>query len=365
MGNLKIGGAERAAVNIVNILPRDRYRPFLCTTRGGGPLEDLVAKDVTYLRLSRAGRFDIIAIVKLSSFIRRHKIQILHSHGPALFIAVAASLLPPYPAVIWHDRNGKVINRPVLPYWVAARRLSSIIAVNEQLVEWARNRLKVPSHRVSYIRNFVVAKDANLSIPDLPGCDSYRVVCVANLRPIKDHPTLVNAWKMVVEQVPQAHLLLVGSVTDSAHMQALKSEIERLDLQEKVSVLGARNDVMEILRGCDIGVLSSVSEGLPHTLIEYGIAGLAAISTRVGGCGEVLNEGEAGILVPPSSPEMLAKGIIKLLRSPELRKKLGGELNRWVNQNFSHHIAMEKIENIYETVLGFDSKDANSADRSN
>ncbi len=81
------GGAERVAINLVNLLPRERYRAYLCTTRQDGSLADLVAEDVGQLRLKRRYRFDIGAVGRLISFIRVHNIQILHAHSESLFIA--------------------------------------------------------------------------------------------------------------------------------------------------------------------------------------------------------------------------------------------------------------------------------------
>src|SRR5918999_1889196 len=82
---LGAGGAERVAVNLANLLPRERYRMYLCTTRRDGPLAGLVADDVGRLCLARRWRFDYRAFGRLVDFIREHKVQILHAHGTALF----------------------------------------------------------------------------------------------------------------------------------------------------------------------------------------------------------------------------------------------------------------------------------------
>ena len=104
---LDIGGAERVAVNLVNSLPRENYKCFLCSTREDGPLDELVAKDVQCLSLGRRWRFDIFALNRLIAYIRLNNIQILHAHSTSLFIAVFSSLLPPYPEVNWHIHSGK------------------------------------------------------------------------------------------------------------------------------------------------------------------------------------------------------------------------------------------------------------------
>ena len=93
---LVAGGRERSAVNLVNLLPRDRHRLYLVTTRAQGPLEKLVKDDVGRLELKRQHLLDAVALYRLVTFIKLHKIQILHAHGDALFIAVLASFFYPF-----------------------------------------------------------------------------------------------------------------------------------------------------------------------------------------------------------------------------------------------------------------------------
>src|SRR5207248_4191152 len=82
---LNIGGAERVAINLVNLLPRDRYVPYLCTTRSEGPLSQFVAPHVTRLRLERRGTFDTAALRQFVRFIAERRIGIVHAHASALF----------------------------------------------------------------------------------------------------------------------------------------------------------------------------------------------------------------------------------------------------------------------------------------
>src|SRR5687768_3548621 len=103
---LYAGGKERVAVDLANLLPRSRYETFLCTTRREGPLADLIQPDVGRLRLDRKRVFDSRALRRLVAFIREKNIEILHAHGPSLFIARVASLFAPRPLVVWHNHFG-------------------------------------------------------------------------------------------------------------------------------------------------------------------------------------------------------------------------------------------------------------------
>jgi len=350
---LDAGGMERMAVNLVNFLPRDRYVVYMCTTRREGPLADLVAEDVGRLRLERSQRFDISAVYRLVTFIRAHNIQILHAHNHSLFIAAIASLFPPYPLVIWHDNCGynALVERPAWLYRLAIGRASGTVAVNQNLVEWSQRRLGMSAKRVWYIPNFVeIAKPTDQPL-QLPGTASERIVCVANIRPQKDHFTLLRAMALVVRQVPSAHLLLVGAATDKAYFDLARKEIVQLGLDQNVSLLGERQDVSTILKASTIGVLSSASEGLPLALLEYGMAGLPVVATSVGDCPRVLDEGRFGILVPRGSHDQLAEALLSLLKSPERRSVLGRQFHRHVYEVYNPNSIIEQFCQVYEMVL--------------
>ncbi len=358
---LEVGGLESMVVNLVNHLPQDRCRALLCTTRQDGPLLEKLAPHVIRFPLRRRHRFDVQAIRSLVKFIRDHQIQILHAHGTSLFVAILASLSPPFPAVIWHVHSGRLATGTgtTWPYSLVSRRINGIIAVNQALAKWACQKLHVNRKRIWYIPNFL-GKDKGVRPKEdmnLPGQDGLRIVCLANFRPLKDHTTLLQSMALVLRNVSQAHLLLIGSTRDSTYLEEIHQLVSKCRLENHVSFLGHRDDVMNILEGCDIGVLNSISEGFPMTLLEYGMAGLPTVATQVGQCPEVLDYGRAGILVQPGSPTQLAEALVELLQSPDRREALGKQLNTHVNEKFNQHHILERICLCYESILD-EEKDA-------
>ena len=355
--SLSAAGKERVAVNLANLIQGDGFRSYLCTTRMDGALEPQIHENVGRLRLARKRRYEFGGLYKLVAFIQEHQIRILHAHDTSVFIAGLASFFPPYPAVVWHDHEGQfgLVERPVWLYRMAATRVKWVIAVSEPLAEWARTKLHVPAKRVSYLPNFVCTSESILESSEsanLPGVKGARIVCVAALRPQKDHVNLLRAMTLVVQKVPTAHLLLVGaSRGDGDYVDLIRQTIVRGKLNKHVSLLGERQDVNAILRSCSVGVLSSAGEAFPLTLLEYGIVGLPAVATRVGQCAEILDEGRAGLLVPPGSPDQLAEALVGLLTSPARRSTLGNELKRRVEELYSSKRAREELCKIYDRVL--------------
>jgi glycosyltransferase involved in cell wall biosynthesis len=350
---LDAGGKERVAVNLAAHLPRDKYELILCTTRHEGQLASEVAADVRRLCLNRQKRLDFKAILQLASFNKAHKVKILHAHGSTVFLSLVASFLPPYPKVIWHQHSGlyPVRARPVWLYKLTGQRANEVITVNQTLAEWTKQVLLVPEDRVWYIPNFVTFDEQEKPIPSLPGQPGARLVCVANQRPEKGLVELIGAMKMVVERFPLAHLLLVGADSDPAYANRVRQEINKLDLLNSVTLCGPRSDVPELLRGCDIGVLSSLSEGLPMALLEYGAAGLPVVCTRVGQCAEVLQWGQAGLLVEPGDPIALAHALVSLFDSELLRETFRMRFKSRVREDYSLNSVIELVCQVYDRVI--------------
>lgn len=353
---LEAGGAERMAVNLINGLDRARFRPFLCTTRRDGVLAAEARPDITTLSLGRRRRRDDpIAVLRLAAFLRRHRVDLVHAHGTSLFISAAARVLVPRTRLVWHDHLGADpatrLDRRRL-YRLAARRVDRVITVSRVLEEWDREVLGFPADRLVTISNFVVDRDPARSTPSLPGTDGRRVACVANLRRQKDHATLLTAWGRVQARVPDAHLLLVGAPVDATVATAVAEQVDRSGLGGHVTVMGPRSDVADLLAACDVGVLSSRSEGFPLALLEYGSAGLAVVATEVGECPAILDDGRAGLLVPPGDPAALADALVEVLEDDADRTRLAERLHARVAERYGAAAVIGRVERIYDDLAG-------------
>ena len=351
--SLHAGGTERVAVNLVNSLPRERYQTHLCTTRLEGPLASLVHFDVGRICLHRKRTWDFSALQRLVAYIREHDIKILHAHASSVFMANLASRFSPYPKIVWHDHYGINSNqeRSAWVYRLLMTRVQCVMAVSQKLVDWSRQRLRMPSEKVLYMPNFVCSDSPSSEPPVLPGTAGSRVVCVANIRPVKDHSNLLRAMALVVKQVPSAHLILVGAMEDQAYLAELKQLLTDLQLDAHVTFLGQRSDVGAIVRQCDVGALSSSAEGLPLSLLEYGLANLPVVSTNVGQCADVLAQGEAGLLVPRQDSAALAQALLQLLQSAEQRQNFGTKYAARVAEMYSANAVLGRITKVYESLV--------------
>lgn len=352
---LTAGGAERMAVNVANHLPGNGYASSLATTWKTGELETCISAQVQYHPITARKHYDLSAVLSLKNLLIRESFNILHVHANALFPTIlAAKLARSRSLLLWHDHYGRLETRkrPAAIYRLALRQVDGIAAVSQKLVRWAVDEMHVPAERVWYLPNFVEVPTQAAAEPiPLPGQNGYRIVCVANFRPQKDHFTLIRAFQRVKEAVPEAHLLLAGEANEPEIYAALQALVSQSGLADSVHFLGQRMDVPAILQQCEVGVLSSNSEAFPLTLIEYGLAKLGVAATNVGDCAAILQQGRGGILVPPANPDALADALQKLLLEPATRHKMGEQLHKHVRSAYSQSVFFEKLYGIYQTLL--------------
>ncbi|TCO06862.1 glycosyltransferase [Natronoflexus pectinivorans] len=356
--SLIAAGAERMAVNISNGLSEKGIESHLCATHAGGPLEEFVSPKVPLFILEKRNALDFSALRRLKKYIREHRIDIIHAHSSSVYWAVLAKWTGSRVKVIWHDHYGfseQLHERSSSVLKLMASSISHAFVVNDKLRNYAVDSLMMPENQVSFLANFAdINIDGNVNREiNLPGLDQYpKLVCLANLRPQKDHHNLLDAFILMKKQHENAVLYLVGGhFSDDYYFSLIERTKSDENLKGSVHILGSRNDVAEILSACDIGVLSSLSEGLPVSLLEYGLAGLPVVCTNVGDCKFVLDGGKLGKLVEPANSTELAEALKSMLVNPQTMKEFGSAFKNHVHKEFSKDGAMNKIIDVYKSVL--------------
>ena len=346
--SLRAGGAETTAVNLVNALNRrDSIDAYLCTTRKEGSLKNNLEDLSKYFFLSKNRAIDIKAIIALFEIIKENKIELIHAHSTSFFMAYISKLRFRKIKIIWHNHTGANIE---LHGWrmtflkLCSMGFNATINVNELLNNWSKKKLKVNHNFV--MNNFPVLRDAN-PITILKSSTIHKIVCVAGLRPEKDHLNLLDSFSIVCNKNDDVSLHLVGKDYGDDYAKSIKNVIKKQGLDNKVFLYSSCDDIGNILYQATIGVLSSKSEGLPIALLEYGLAGLPVIVTDVGACSKVITNEVSGIVVKKESPEDLAKGLLMLINDKEQSNGFGQRLKLMINENYSKNKCLEILEQIY------------------
>ncbi|NNK71780.1 MAG: glycosyltransferase [Flavobacteriaceae bacterium] len=344
--SLQPGGAERMAVNLANELSGVGFDSYLCVSREEGLLKDSINPTVSYLHLKKRNTFDLTGIRKLLKTIKTNKIEVIHAHSSSFFWATLVKVFYPKVRLIWHDHYGnseKVDMRSHRTLRFCSRYFDGIISVNEILRDWADTNLRC--NYVRYIRNFVSTEDSLSSKGLLKGEAGLRIICLANLRRQKDHFNLLRSFKQVQKAVSGASLHIVGKAIDAEYTREIMSYVDAENI-DQVYFLGAQQEVHELLKEATVGVLSSISEGLPVALLEYGINGLPVVCTKVGQCEEVV--GSYGKLVPADNSGALAEALVDYLKNPEKAQTDARFFRGHIEKNYSFQAILPELKEMYE-----------------
>jgi len=345
--SLEAGGAERVAVNYANGLLDKVDGSYLCATRTEGLLKDNLKQEVGYLFLKKKSALDITAIRGLCFFIKKEGITLIHAHGSSFFLATLVKLIHPKIKLIWHDHYGNRVNstfKHIFILKICSLFFSNILVVSTDLEKWAKKKLW--TQNIKYIQNYPQL-DSSKKQTVLKGEKNKRIVCLANLRSDKNHPFLIKAFRAILDVYPDWTLHLIGKDNNDQYAHSLKQLIKSLLLTDTVFLYGSCPDTSNILSQSQIGVLSSKSEGLPLALLEYGLVGLATITTDVGQCGTVITNHENGIVITSNNQEELCKALRFYIENKKIRQSYSDQLRKHILEEYSEISTLQYIVKIY------------------
>jgi glycosyltransferase involved in cell wall biosynthesis len=140
-------------------------------------------------------------------------------------------------------------------------------------------------------------------------------------------------------------------VGEGAEERKIHDVVQERKLDYHVRFLGLRTDVARLLSAADLFLLTSVSEGIPLTLIEAMAAGLPVVATRVGGVGEVVEDGRTGLLAPRGDDAALAERVLCLAGNPTLRQQMGQLGRERARAVFSDRQMHDRYFGLYREML--------------
>ena len=316
-----------------------------------------------YLGATRTA--DIPAFVRLTRLIKRSGVDIVHAHlEMAMTQALPAARLAGVPSVgtfhhVYRPLHGRADARERLAVEVATRSQAAIFVSQASLTSFKdRYRpLKPVPQSWTVVHNGVdldyfspTAANGVAAPPSGLALEGTRVVTVlAALRDFKGIIHAVRAWPTVLARHANARLLLVGSGSEE---QSLRAEVSRLGIDDSVVFAGMRSDVPDVLRGSEMVVLpSTYGENLPTVLMEAGGCARPVIASDVGGIGDIVADGETGLLVPAGDEQRLASAILRLLDEPQFATQLGLAGRKRMERLFEARIWAANLRSVYERAI--------------
>jgi glycosyltransferase involved in cell wall biosynthesis len=329
---MNVGGAEILAARIARRLNGQFRFVFACLDEIGPLGEDLHSEGFPVHLLGRRPGLDWGCPLRLAQLLRQEQVQVVHAHSyTPFFYALTARLRGPRRPILFteHGRHQPDYPRPkrMLANRLLLSRRDRVVGVGAAVRQALIANEGLPAARVEVLYNgidvdaFAAAADRAAARREMDaGPNDFVILQVARLDYLKDHATAVRTLARAVAQVPQTRLVLVG---DGPERPAIEKLIRELKLGDAIRFLGLRKDVDRLLPGADVFLLTSISEGIPLTVIEAMAAGLPVVATDVGGMREVVAEGVTGLLGPAKDDAALATCISRLAGDASLRRAMG------------------------------------------
>jgi L-malate glycosyltransferase len=376
----EVSGGERSLLALLSALPLERVRPLLATP--DGPLREAAAAagvetaplagtagslrlhplhtPLSVLQLAAAGR-------QTRALVRRERAALVHANSIRSGIALAAVRAPGVAKVV-HVRDclprGAVSDATMRLIGATA---TTVIANSRHTAEAVR--AVAPRARLAVVHSAVdlarfdptlIDRDRIRASLGRAGERALLLGVVAQLTPWKGQDTAVRALELLRDDGVDAHLLLVGSAKflaratrhdNAQYVERLRAMIAAAGLSDRVSWLGERDDVPELLRALDVLLLPSTEEPFGRAVVEAMAMEVPVLATNVGGPVEIVRDGQDGRLLPPGEPQAWASALSELAASERLRAEMGRAGRARAREEFGLERHVATVLDVYARAL--------------
>ncbi len=351
-------GGEGQVLALATKLPKDTFRSIIAAPAKSPLLERAFRAGIPVYRLRGTGEISPVLTWDIYRCVKKFNADILHVHTSHGLIPAAWArwISGGGIKVIYARRTDfklktRFLNLSLKKYmWGADRIICVSEAIRQILISGG-----LPPHRLVTIYSGI---DPVAFHPESQRAEMRRkmqvpenvkvVGIVAALAPHKDPLNFVAAAKIVAETFPDAVFWIIGS---GRLWEEVKQAVQGSAHPDRISMLGFRTDVPELLAAMDIFCISSLEEGLCTSILDAMAGGLPVVATRVGGIPEAVVDGETGLLVPPGRPQAFADAVLRLLHDPETAKSMGRAGRDRICSQFDISITVEKTASEYLAVM--------------
>lgn len=357
-----LGGGQIHLLSLAKGLDRERFDVSVCSQGKGALTEELRILGIKHFPVGFRKRNWRQNVREIASVVGKQNPDLLHTHGGVAGLygrwAARKSRMP----IIVHTLHGihylhyrnilfKRIYITLERYF--SRFTDALIFVSEA------DRKSGQKHKLSAEKKMVTLKNGiefdlyqqmeenakQEKIKEL-GLEEFRPVIgsVARLHRQKGLTYLVRAARDISQVFPAVKIVVVGG---GPLRKKLAAEARRLGVENRLSFVGERRDIPQILSVFDVFVLSSLWEGLPYVLMEAAALAKPVVATDVEGVREIIKPGKTGLLVPPKNPEDLARAVITLLQDPDHASTLGMNLKKEASGQFGLDRMLAEMESLY------------------
>jgi len=360
------GGMENGLVNLINRLPRDRFRHAIISLTDHTEFRGRIERgDVAFYDLHKPPGHSHGWMRQLYRLLRELRPDLIHTRNLNALEAQFVAALAGVPGRL-HGEHGRDVFDLQGKNWKynllrrAARPLvRHYTCVSRDLAGWLRDTVGVAPSRLTQIYNGVDSdkfRPRGAARPDI-GPEGFftGATCVigsiGRMVAVKDYPILVRAFIQLCRQSANPAGLRLLIVGDGPARGACQEMLDQAGLSGQAWLPGNRDDTAELLRAMDVFVLPSLGEGISNTILEAMATGLPVIATAVGGNPELVAAGDNGALFAPGDAAALARTLLDYAAEPERRLREGVAARRRIERDFSLARMAAAYQAVYEAAL--------------
>jgi glycosyltransferase involved in cell wall biosynthesis len=357
--DLDRGGAEQALVQIVTRLDRREWSPHVICLTGEGELAvELREAGVPVTCLHAKRWWNLGVLFRLKRELRRLRPAVLQTFlYHANILGRVAGRMARVPVIVSGIRVAE--RRSRFRLWLdraTDRWVSRHVCVSEGVAKFSTETGGLANEKIVVIPNgveferFAGALPADLSVLGL-GPEHRVVLFVGRLDPQKGISILLDAMRELSRdsRFEGTHLLLAGEGPLRGEIEVFARENR---LEDRVHLLGRRNDVPALMKAADCLVLPSLWEGMPNVVLEAMAAGLPVVATAVEGTSELVQCGETGLLVPAGDVRGLLAGIVQVLSDAEFAQGIARSAQVTVRKRFAWEAVAGAYGSLYRELIG-------------
>lgn len=342
---MDIGGAERIVYQLSSDL-KDEFDSVHVASTGGLWESELAAKEIQHHKILDIDSKNPLTVIKIlysiGQIIKNNEITIVHTHHRmAAFYIRLLKLVHPKLIHVYTAHN---VFKDKLPLYKFALKNAKSVAVGEAVNKNLKEDVGITDSKVIY--NGVVLKETDDQVDEIISYSGIKLGCIARLSEQKGLTYLIEAMSLLT--VKDIRLFIVG---DGELRNELENKVKELHLQDSVTFLGYRKDIVECINSFDFCVLPSVFEGFGLVAIEAFMNSKTLVATDIPGLNEVVTN-ENGLLVPAKDPAALASAIDKLATDATLRQELSSQAKKDYENRFSYPMFLENYRSLYREIQG-------------
>ena len=362
---LAVGGLENGLVNLINTLPRGRYRHAIVSLTDVSDFRQrITVPDVDVYALHRRPGVQPGLYWQLYRLMRRLRPDIVHTRNLATLEAQLPAWLARVPIRLHgeHGRDMHDLDNTRARYRRLRRTLSPLIhgyiALSRELMDYLVADVGITADKITRICNGVdserfAPRQGDRERPVWPAAfaSPHDIVIgtVGRMETVKDPLNLARAFASLCSRRPDLspHLRLV-MIGDGSQRGDVESSLSNAGLKAQAWLPGSRDDIPDLLPDFDIFALPSLAEGISNTILEAMSCGLPVVATAVGGNGELIETGVTGELVPRDDADAMAAALERYADDGALRQAHGHAARARIERDYSLNGMVERYAALYD-----------------